>query len=756
MTIKIGSKIEKLNPGDSYKLMDGGDVEGFDAVFKSARIDKGDVILTRNDDSELNIGKLDDLSQLKDGQVPVMGPDGRLIYSGVTVTDDGLVKIPSNTLGFGDPMELGSATGFAIIHNNVTELSYMLLDYSVSDKAASGRPTQFYIEKPALSSEPVAGADITDNPAMFSQTTPATGASFKLILNVNEAMKNVKIQIIDGKTKIPFKHLPSRKAWENDALPGMDFRAGKNTLNFFSNEPNDPANGMFNIGVTPITLAANWDVDYIIKADNINLKGDADGHPWLRSLFGRARFRGVAWQDELASAASGNAVVSVGIDDDGKLLITHGDGSKHLITLPAGAPSTALATRVTAVEQTLAAAGTDIVKLKQDYGVVDTKLTELEGVYTYSGDDAPTFPAEAKSAYFVNLHGSVIREVTFDAPDPVGGNVPGATLYATNGNSAADTVISAPTGFTINNAAKYTIPAETFSIFVLNGTNWVLVHSNSLSTQSMTLTAEQVARATDNGTAPDSGSIKGLADGWWFIPSTNSNVTGRPSGSTGDVTILRQKLTAGNKTNFVVILAFGNDANDKPAMWAQYRNGGKWTSWFQVNQSADLTALTADVAALQAGEPGQLARLNRLETAIGQIYSPTKLAFDDAVNALIDAKIKSSQGDAPALPTGVPKIYAEYNTAFPTAIGVGGQVSSTSGIITLNRADSTTKRIFILVPNDANQAEDVTGFSVDGGLKALWDARDINIDGKKYRAFYTPGGYTEQTNRVRVYFGNQG
>lgn len=32
MTIKIGEKLEKLDPADTYKLVDGADVEGFDTL----------------------------------------------------------------------------------------------------------------------------------------------------------------------------------------------------------------------------------------------------------------------------------------------------------------------------------------------------------------------------------------------------------------------------------------------------------------------------------------------------------------------------------------------------------------------------------------------------------------------------------------------------------------------------------------------------------------------------------------------------
>lgn len=754
MSIKIGSKIEKLNPADIYKLIDGKDVGGFDGVFVSARISGGKMYATNASGVEIVIGDVGRAVNLKTGQLPMMGSAGDLVYSGVTVTPDGLVRVPANTIAFGDPMTLGTATGFALLHNVVTEKSYMILDASLSEADGSGRPTQFFTEPPA---EVVLSADgtsiLTSNPLTFSYTTQFTATTFSLIFNADSAMKNVKIRIVDSATGVPFKYFPSRVAWDDPTVSGFDFPAGKSTINMFSDKPSDPANGKFNIGYGPITLAKDWVVGVEIKADNINIKGSAAGMPMMSALMGKASFRGMAYQDEIGSGGASTGVVSVGIDANGRLSVTHSDGTVNLINLPAS-PNTALATRLAAAESSLQQQGVDVAKIKADYGRVDAKLTELEGVYVYSGDTPAPFTDQPKAAYFVNLHSTAARDVTMVTPNPAGGNINGAMLHVTNSNAASTITFNAPAGFTINGAASYSVPANSFAVFVLDGADWKLVEVTGTGTQRVPLTSDEVMVAVDNGTPLGPISIKSLANGWWYIPAGLVTVTGRPPNATGDMSVFRQSVTDGSASSFVVVMAFGFDAIGRPSMWAQYRSGTVWTAWLKVNESASLTSILSDITSLKAGDKALSDRLSTLSTAVGGLYSPSKIAFDAAVNALIDAKIKTSQTEPSRLPTSVPKIYAYYGQAVAGSLGAAGIFSSTSGVVQLTRAITDGQRIFIAVQNDAGQAADVSGVSVDNAIAAKWASRDQTYNNVQYRTFYSSTAYYQVTNKIEVKFGS--
>lgn len=101
----------------------------------------------------------------------------------------------------------------------------------------------------------------------------------------------------------------------------------------------------------------------------------------------------------------------------------------------------------------------------------------------------------------------------------------------------------------------------------------------------------------------------------------------------------------------------------------------------------------------------------------------------------------------------LPRIYAVFGANFPTSTTAQGMVTSTTGKVTLTRIATDRKRIFVLVENDNDEANKVTGISVDGGMAAQWQPRDLTISGKKYRAFYSAGAYSEAKAVVQVHFG---
>ncbi|AUR95318.1 hypothetical protein NVP1205O_43 [Vibrio phage 1.205.O._10N.222.51.A7] len=106
-------------------------------------------------------------------------------------------------------------------------------------------------------------------------------------------------------------------------------------------------------------------------------------------------------------------------------------------------------------------------------------------------------------------------------------------------------------------------------------------------------------------------------------------------------------------------------------------------------------------------------------------------------------------GDNPVLQ--LPRIYAMFSLSTPTSLS--GAVTSTNGKVTLHRIPTTRSRVFVLVENDNNEASKVKGISVNGGWAAAWQPRDTVIDGKKYRAFYSAGAYSEKTLDITVNFG---
>lgn len=287
------------------------------------------------------------------------------------------------------------------------------------------------------------------------------------------------------------------------------------------------------------------------------------------------------------------------------------------------------------------------------------------------------------------------------------------------------------------------------------------------------LTADMVSKAIDHGEATNGASIKGLADGWWVIPASATQITGRPSGSQGDLTYFKQSVGK----SYTVAMAFGTDKNGASAMWIKYKNVGDWTSWLPITSSEDLTVIQSDLAALKIGDAAAISRIERLETQIGKIYAPSKALFDSEANTLIDAKLAAyvptkdpqiaqlqqeldelkrrlpvTPGGGGVLPVAKPEITVMFTNRIPSSITDDSPVSSTTGEVRMTRADSTPLRLWVLVGNENDEADRVKGISVNKGMEAVWQSRDIVIGGNKYRAFYSAGAYTETEVLVQVNF----
>lgn len=115
MSIKIGTKIEKLSPSDTYKLIDWGDVEGSDVIDKSiTQLTEGQKILQNN----INL-KPDGLS-MEDEDGNSFDDVSSLAISGATLSNAGGGDInlniePKVTVADGQAPGSTSVTGNALV-----------------------------------------------------------------------------------------------------------------------------------------------------------------------------------------------------------------------------------------------------------------------------------------------------------------------------------------------------------------------------------------------------------------------------------------------------------------------------------------------------------------------------------------------------------------------------------------------------------------------------------------------------------------
>lgn len=216
------------------------------------------------------------------------------------------------------------------------------------------------------------------------------------------------------------------------------------------------------------------------------------------------------------------------------------------------------------------------------------------------------------------------------------------------------------------------------------------------------LTPDQIFSAENRGEFTGSGSLKSLGEGWWYIPETNTNVTGKPKGSVGDLLVYRRAVGSDG----IAMLAFGSDAEGGQA-WAQYKtdDSGGYVPWVKMTTGYILT-------------------------------------MDEIIAELKKRGFKESE--TPVTP--LVSYYAGYSTALPTRLDDLDEFKTRS--FSIARRITTPERIFVAV--DVDHASGITGISVDGGLPAVWQHRDYQLGGKMMRVFYSPGGFYETSNRVEI------
>ncbi|AUR88974.1 hypothetical protein NVP1231O_22 [Vibrio phage 1.231.O._10N.261.49.F8] len=266
--------------------------------------------------------------------------------------------------------------------------------------------------------------------------------------------------------------------------------------------------------------------------------------------------------------------------------------------------------------------------------------------------------------------------------------------------------------------------------------------------------------AIDHGYAADDQGIKSAktTNGWWIFKDLKS-VSGRPTGAIGDLIVFKNEIPTSNVAlKHVFSMAIGQDRDLENKVWFMYRDGTQWTPWFS-EQGADkktIDNLTASVNELKSGNAAVLKELEALQTAAGNLYAPTKEAFNKAVTALINAALANYTpakpghgGDKPSLV--FPRFYAQFSLGVPTDFT--GATTSTNAEATLLRIPKTRERIFISVENDNDEASKVKGFKFNNKQEMSLAHRDIVRNGKKYRSFYTAGAFSEQKVDIKIDFG---
>lgn len=303
----------------------------------------------------------------------------------------------------------------------------------------------------------------------------------------------------------------------------------------------------------------------------------------------------------------------------------------------------------------------------------------------------------------------------------------------------------------------------------------------------LAITAKAVGDALNNGVAPSNTAIAGLGAGWWYVPASDATITGKPPNYSGDLIVFKQLVSNPAGRNRGVMFVYGQHADHSEAMWIRYKINNKWDKWihfdadtatailpsnvatriaeleaWRAKQIASETALKKNVATLSTRLQAAAAEADsnkKVLTAIQQQLQATPLLSIDTIKTELAkagwgprAPLSPGQPGQAGADTALPRVYANFGENIPTTLSQKGMQTSTTGVVQLQRSNSDRHRIFVLVVNDANQADRVTGISIDGGMSGVWPDRDAVIGGQKFKMYYSTGAYTDTSASIRVHF----
>ncbi len=716
-----------------------------------------------------------DASSLKEGSVPRWSvKDQKLVDSGVVSDNDGELKISPSSIFFGNHAMEASLEN-VVFRNTQTHRVYAPLWQEVAPGQDVGYVRSYSSTIDKVVRVPDGNVDVT-NPV-----------NENVQVGVNEVFLGGKFTLSQDATNLIleiYDHADKSLIWRQRL---GDQTAGEKNVTF----------------EVPFDVRAGYSYDIkLLSADGSNVVAKSNSSTGFSWTINRALWRDipVATQDwtktQLANVPGGQPVdasspiVKVSLSGD-QLTFTHADTAKQVIQLPtsgsSGSPTDLkqLRDQMTLLERDLTNKGNDINSLKNQYGQLDHKIEDLSGTYSYDGDMLPDYPDDPKHSYFVHLHGTAARDIMVDLPNPTGGRTLDGTMFVLgNANAQAQVRLSPNSAETIEGAKEVTVKPNHYIMLVKSGTNWVKVIDSSLLSSQVPLnvTPEMIFDAMDRGTFTGAGSLKTLDPGWWVIPEANTQASGRPPGSQGDLVFYNARVGKqdGSNPKYGINMAFGKDREGNDQAWAEYRNKDGWTPWIPLYQKdgtpVDLTQINQDIADIKAKTAANTQSISTLRTDFGNIFAPDKAAFDTEANKVVNAAITPLKDDLNQLPEAIeksllnkgwgplpkdtggsghqpslvlPEFWALFSAAFPTTLT--GSISSTTGEVHMKKIGSGQERLWIVLKTaDAGKVKSI---KIGNAFESVWDSRSITIDGEQYTGFYSAGGFTTLDETIVVKFG---
>lgn len=212
--------------------------------------------------------------------------------------------------------------------------------------------------------------------------------------------------------------------------------------------------------------------------------------------------------------------------------------------------------------------------------------------------------------------------------------------------------------------------------------------------------------------------------------SNNKLIFEHLSPSKPDIEITLPQSQAGGSTNPKAIVSVSKSGND---FYFTHADG---TRTAIVDNVADLSQINTALNSLAQ-------RYTSLDNRISSVESKSH-TYNEIEEELIKRGFKKDSTDSSN--SYLKNSLAIFSSSWPTS--TSGTVPLIKNKVTVTKGVSSPQRIFILVP--VEEAGRVEGVKQQGGIAAPWSASDLTIEGKKYKAFVSPGSFNETSVTIEV------
>lgn len=212
--------------------------------------------------------------------------------------------------------------------------------------------------------------------------------------------------------------------------------------------------------------------------------------------------------------------------------------------------------------------------------------------------------------------------------------------------------------------------------------------------------------------------------------SGNKLVFEHLSPSKSDIEITLPQSQAGGSANPKAIVSVSKSNNE---FYFTHADG---TRTAITDNVADLSQINTALTALQQKDTSFENRLSSVESKAH--------TYNEIEEELIKRGFKKDSTDSSNYY--LKDSLAIFSSSWPTS--TSGAVPLIKNKVTVTKSVSSPQRIFILIP--VEEAGRVEGVKQQGGIAASWSASDLTIEGKKYKAFVSPGSFNETSVTIEV------